>query len=84
LSELVENSRGIHVLGLMETGFNDGYESLLDINGYSFYRKNRCEYGHGGLAAYVKSDLEVKVRDDLSVYIEMALESTVLDVKRRQ
>ena len=83
-SELVENSRGIDILRLTETWLNVSNESLLDINGYNFYRKNRCEYRHGELAAYVKSDLEVEVRDDLSVYIKMAIKSAVLEVKHRQ
>ena len=35
---------------------------------------------HGGVAVYIKLCLEVKVRDDLCVYVEMVLENLVIKV----
>lgn len=69
------------VIGLTETWLNKHNSELLRIPGYSLFTKNRELRQHGGLAAYVRSDIKVTVKSDMSVYKEMVFESFVLQLK---
>ena len=70
-----------HVFALTETWLKDHNSALLDIPGYTLFTRNRELRQHGGLAAYVREDLRVRVRDDLSEYKEMVCETLVLQAK---
>ena len=77
LSELVRNGRDIQILGLTETWLTFSNEALLDINGDNF----SGEIGISRGSAHMKSDLDAKVREGLSVYSEILFESMVLEIK---
>ena len=69
------------VIGLTETWLNDHNSALLNIPGYNFYNRNRQFRQHGGNGAYIRSDIEVLVRNDLVVYQEMVFEPFILQLR---
>lgn len=81
LSELCMLS-DFHILALTETWLMNNNSGLLDILNYNMYVKNRTHHQHGGLALYIRTDLNVKVRDDLSVNKEMVFECFVTEVDK--
>ena len=57
----------LHILAISETHLGPSINSsLLNIDGYNIYRKDRNENG-GGVAIYIQSHIPVRMRDDLSV-----------------
>lgn len=64
----VENllyNNNVYILAISETHLDPTYEdSMLLIQGYNIYRKDRNKYG-GGVAFYIKESLPVKIRADL-------------------
>jgi len=69
------------VIGLTETWLNDYNSELLHISGYNLYTKNRQLRRHGGLAAYIRSDIRASVREDILIYKEMVFESFILQLE---
>ena len=56
----------LHILALSETRLDDTIDnSLLHIEGYSIYRKDR-DINKRGVAIYVQSQIPVRVREDFS------------------
>ena len=55
--------------------------ALLDIPGYTFYHRNRQFRQHGGIGAYIRSDIEVLVRSDLVLFHEMLFEPLILQLR---
>ena len=68
------------VIGLTETWLNDHNSALLNIPGYKFYNRNRQFRQHGGNGAYIRTDIEVLVRNDLVVYQEMVFEPFIFQL----
>ena len=55
----------IHILTISETQLdNDFGDTVVAIQGYNIYRKYRNDNG-GGVADYIKSNIPVKIREDL-------------------
>ena len=47
--------------------------------GYNFIYTNRISCSRGGIAIYVKSNIEYKLRDDLSIFEEAEFESILIE-----
>ena len=56
----------LHVL--CET-LHDGHSNLFELPGYNLVHKNRKNRSRGGVAIYVKSDREYKIRDDIYPFL---------------
>ena len=57
----------LHILAISETHLGPSINSsIVKIDGYDIYRKDRNENG-GGVAFYVQSHIPVRVREDLAV-----------------
>lgn len=57
----------LHILGITETHLDSTFgDSLLHIQGYSIYRKDRNVRG-GGVAIYIQEHIPVKLRMDLMI-----------------
>ncbi len=55
----------LHILAISETHLDPVIDSaLLNIEGYSIYRKDRNAWG-GGVAFFIQSHIPLKVREDL-------------------
>ena len=65
----------------METCLNEQKSALLQIPGYTFYKKNRQIRQHGGIGAYIQSDIEVLVTNDRILYPEMLFEPLILQLR---
>ena len=76
--EDLANISVFQVIALTETWLNVHNSELLGLEGYNFYTKNRQLCQHLGLAVYIRSDIEVTIRSDLTIYREMVFESLVL------
>ena len=57
------------IILLCETFLNERNNDLYQISGYQFISKCRTQKGCGGVAMYVKNDLNYKIRNDLSIFI---------------
>ena len=67
LKYVINNSVSkVDIYGLTETHLSSNVsDNMLLIPGYSFYRRDRVQYGRGGVAAYISNQLRVKRRSDL-------------------
>ena len=80
LSEICELSI-FQVIGLTETLLNEHNSALLDIPGYTVYYRNRQFRQHGGIGAYIRSDIEVSVKSDLVLFHKMLFEPLILQLR---
>ena len=83
LSEICELSI-FQAIDLTETWLNEHNSALLDITGYTLYRRNRQFRQHGGIGAYIRSDIKVLVRSDLVLYHEMLFEPLIHQLRIKQ
>ena len=55
----------IHILTTSETHLDNTFDdTVVEIQGYNFYRKDRNANG-GGVAVYIQNHIPVKIREDL-------------------
>ena len=59
LDELCHKSEP-HILALTETLLRDHNSTLLEIEGYNLYMRNRLLHQRGGLAVYIKSGFSLQ------------------------
>ena len=55
---------------LCETFLSDTNHDLFTIPGYTFISRHREHYRQGGVGIYVKNNINLIIRDDLSIVIE--------------
>ena len=72
------------VIVLTETRLNEQNSALLQIPGYILYNKNRQVRQHGGIGAYIRSDIEVLVGSELMLYHEMLFEPLIFHLRLKQ
>ncbi len=67
------------VILLCETFLNNKNETLYQLNGYQFISKPRVNKACGGVAMYVKNELNFKIRNDLSPHVEGTFEAILIE-----
>jgi len=67
------------VILLCETFLNNNNENLYQLNGYQFISKSRVRKACGGVAMYIKNELNFKIRNDLSPHVEGTFESILIE-----
>ena len=76
---LQENGILLNFILICETFLHDGNVNLVELPGYNLTYKNRIHRSRGGVAIYVKSDIEFKLREDLSIFEEGQFESIFIE-----
>ena len=60
--------KNIHILAINETKLDETIEdNIISIDKYKLHRKDRNRHG-GGVAIYIKEDINYTIRDDLPNY----------------
>lgn len=83
IQELFDRHKGVDILILSETHIVDNqyddYEGLFAIDGYSFVKQNRKRGRAGGVAVYIKENIQWERRHDLerdnieSIWLEISI-----------
>ncbi len=79
VQELLDRNKRIGILSethITENGYDDN-ETLFAIDGYNFIKRNRKNGSGGGVAVYLKGDIEWQRRQDLE---RDAIENTWIEV----
>ncbi|WP_227645557.1 endonuclease/exonuclease/phosphatase family protein, partial [Klebsiella pneumoniae] len=69
-------------VGISETWFDNSHDWLATIQGYSLYRKDREDKKGGGVCLYVKDDIKVIRRDDITNGARKEVESLWIELQR--
>ncbi len=69
---------------LCETYLNDKNKHLYQLNGYQFISKARTNKACGGVAMYIKNDINFKIRNDISPHEEGILESIIIEILNKE
>ena len=64
---------------MCETFLHDGNKHLFDLPGYNFVFRNRTNKSRGGVAIYIRKNIEYKLREDLDIFVEGEFESIFLE-----
>ena len=80
LSTLSEVNVTFDIICICETFLNCHNNSLFSLPGYTFVNKFRKESKGGGVGIYIKTNLNFKTRDDLSLFEEKLFESIFIEV----
>ena len=70
LSELSDAHVEIDYILLCETFVNDDNANLFQLPNYNFIYKNRKIKAKGGVAIYIRDNIQYNLREDLSIFIE--------------
>jgi hypothetical protein len=84
LKELNNANINIDFILLCETFLNDSNTQLYNLQGYNLISQNRSRLARGGVAIYVKSEYNYKLRNDLSVNVEGEFESIFIETKSKR
>lgn len=80
LSTLNKKNVSVDVVLLCETWLNSCNMSMLELDGYKFFAKNRSTCKGGGIGVYVRNAFEAKVSDKLSIMDEGICESLMIEI----
>ena len=75
LDTLQEHKLQLDFILLCETLLHDGNKHLFDLPGYNFVFRNRTNKSRGGVAIYIRKNIEYKLREDLDIFVEGEFES---------
>ena len=64
---------------LCETFVNDDNAHLFKLPNYNFIYKNRKIKAKGGVAIYIRDNIQYNLREDLSIFIEGEFESIFIE-----
>ena len=70
----------LDVILLCETYLHAGNENLFQLPGYNLICRNRSKMKDGGVAIYLKSNLEFKERPDLETFVEGEFETVFIEI----
>ncbi len=83
LKQLIANFQEEHVfidfILLCETFLNDRNSDFCNIPGYKLIHNNRTKKTRGGVAMYIKSNIQYKLRNDLAIFEEGVFESIFVE-----
>ena len=79
LSELSDAHVEIDYILLCETFVNDDNAHLFKLPNYNFIYKNRKIKSKGGVAIYIRDNIQYNLREDLSIFIEGEFESIFIE-----
>ena len=79
LDTLQENKLQLDFILLCETFLHDGNKHLFDLPGYNFVFRNRTNKSRGGVAIYIRKNIEYKLREYLDIFVEGEFESIFLE-----
>ncbi len=65
---------------LCETFIDDANACLYSLPGYNLFCRNRERMRRGGIAIYIRQDLQCNRRDDISINVEGEFESLFLEI----
>ena len=80
LSQFSDCGIRLDCIMLCETFINDNNAYLFDIPGFNFIFKNRKLLSKGGVAIYIRNDIQYKLREDLSTFYEGEFESVFIEI----
>jgi len=69
---------------LCETFLNDKNQNLYQLIGYQFISKPRVNKACGGVAIYVKNELNFKMRNDISPHTEGIFETIMIEIINKE
>lgn len=85
LQELVDNFETNNVkldfILLCETFLHSGNSNLFQLQGYTFVCRNRSNMARGGVAIYIRDEIEFTERRDLEIYVEGEFESIFIEIE---
>lgn len=84
LFHAINSNHEFHLLSFTETWLNSNLENLVDFDGYkSIYKHKHPNKEGGGIAMYVKADIEYITRPDLQLPTEKSLlyDSICIEIK---
>lgn len=79
LSTLLDAKVIIDCIMLCETFINDLNAQLYNTAGYNFTYNNRQNMMRGGVALYIRNNIQYKIREDLGIFIEGEFESVFVE-----
>ena len=79
LSELSDAHVEIDYILLCETFVNDDNAHIFKLPNYNFNYKNRKIKAKGGVAIYIRDNIQYNLREDLSILIEGEFESIFIE-----
>ena len=85
LKDLINDNilpQGFDAIAFCETKLTSSIEHLYEINGYNMYTNNNSR-SSGGIAMYLKEDLDCFLRDDLTIK-ENFIETLFIEIKTKQ
>ena len=79
MGHCTKNGVELSFILLCETFLHDGHSNIFELPGYNLVHTNRINRSRGGVVIYVKSDIEYKIRDDISIFDEGEFESIFIE-----
>ncbi len=83
LTDLEESGIYLDAIRLCETWLHQGNIDIYSISGYNLVYKNRLNTKGGGVAIYLRSSIDYKLREDLSIFNEGKFESVFIEATVR-
>ena len=81
ISELHEQRIDLDFILICETFLTDNIAQQYHIPGYNLVYKNRHNIARGGVAIYIKTKYNIKMRDDLAIFNSGIFESIFIEVQ---
>lgn len=79
---LNELKNDFSIVGISETYLKDVPSNLLVMSGYKLEYKNRLDKRKGGVAMYIKDNINFTVRHDLNIFANSSCESLFIEIAR--
>ena len=79
MSQISEAHVEIDYILLCETFLNDDCAHLFELPNYNLVYKNRTTKCKGGVAIYIRDNIQYILREDLSNFVEGEFESILLN-----
>ena len=84
VQRLKDSHLSVDFILLCETFLTAINSNMYQIPGYKFIHKSRSQSTRGGVAMYIREDIQFKLRDDLSLFNENEFESIFIEVTQNQ
>ena len=70
----------LDIIGVTETWLNDSNQDFFKLKNYNFINLNCSNKNGGGIGIYVKEGLKYKLRADININLETAIESIFIQL----